>query len=273
MNSQKSKLAFQTTNTATNNLIKLFTIILTPALFGVLLGIWNIDIRDFESVIHSTDNLLPSILSGLDLTHEASEALTFAWLVVNKGMIEDCFPTSVKNFHTEQYKAAHKLLSDNIKKIRKTMPKTLSDINALSLMRDLWDTVSRFHAFNSSGCRAIIKRVDNFKHHAKIRTNKRGNENDSTIIAKTKYNKNPNYLEEETDDEDIAQRKFDSMFEDEYERDYFFEVIVPENARRAAEMAYFDNFTDDDDYSSDEDLDEWKTDFDNFDYASLKYTI
>ena len=287
MSSQKnnhvllSKTNSNTTNINTTNkyIISLITLIMTPAIFGTLLKAWNINIRDFEAIINASFNLLPSILSSLDLTPEASEALQFAWLVINKGMIGDFFPkSSVKEYHTEEYKARHKLLTDNIKEIRKINPKTVSNKNALSIMRKLWDTVSRFRAFNTSNMRAIVQYFDRpYRKKTVINKKSHNNMKYTTVSTKIKNKHNPDYLDEETDDEEIQQRKFDNLFEDDYEKDMYFEVVVPELARRIADAFGFDMviFPEPhpraDELSSDDDLDEWNAGFDAYDYASLQY--
>ena len=257
-------------NTTNNSIITLFTLIMTSAIFGALLDTWNINIRDLEAVIQAPVSLLPSVLSGLNLTTEASEALTFAWLVINKGMIGDFFPkSSVKDYHTEEYKARHKLLSDSIREIRKTDPNTLSTKNALSIMRKLWDTVSRFRAFNTSNVRAIIKYSDRpYRKKTCINKASQNKTEDAPLMTKSKNKYNSNYLDEETDDEEIQQLKFNNMFKDDYEKDIYFEVVVPELTKRAAEACGFD-----DELSSDEDdLDEWNAGFDAYDNASRQYT-
>ena len=293
MSSQKNKRVLlsktnsNTTNTNTNinttdkYIISLITLIFTPAIFGTLLGVWNINIHDFESVINASFDLLPSILSSLNLTPEASEALQFAWLVINKGMIGDFFPkSSVKEYHTEEYKTRHKLLTDNIKEIHKTNPKTVSNKNALSIMRKLWDTVSRFLAFNNLSGRAIIQRWDRpYRKNTRINKERRNNIKYTTVSTKIKNKHNSDYLDEETDDEEIQQRKFDNIFEDDYDKEMYLEVVVPELARRAAEAYGFDEADDSNELSSDDnsddnsddDLDEWNGGFDAHDYASLKY--
>jgi hypothetical protein len=260
-------------NTANKDIILLITLIFTPAIFETLLEVWNINIHDFEAVINTSFDLLPCILSSLNLTPEASEALQFAWLVINKGMIGDFFPkSSVKEYHTEEYKARHKLLTDNIKEIHKTNPKTVSNKNALSIMRKLWDTVSRFLAFNTSNMRAIIQRWDRpYRKNTRINKERRNNIKYTTVSTKIKNKHNSDYLDEETDDEEIQQRKFDNIFKDEYEKEMYLEVVVPELARRAAEAYGFDEADDSDELSSDDDLDEWNGGFDAHDYASLKY--
>jgi hypothetical protein len=259
-------------NTANKDIISLITLIFTPAIFETLLKVWNINIHDFEAVINTSFDLLPCILSSLNLTPEASEALQFAWLVINKGMIGDFFPkSSVKEYHTEEYKARHKLLTDNIKEIHKTNPKTVSNKNALSIMRKLWDTVSRFLAFNNLSGRAIIQRWDRpYRKNTRINKERRNNIKNTTVSTKIKNKHNSDYLDEETDDEEIQERKFDNIFEDKYEKEMYLEVVVPELARRAAEAYGFDEADDSND-SSDDDLDEWNGGFDAHDYASLKY--
>ena len=98
---------------------------------------------------------------------------------------------------------------------------------------------------------------------------------DMAISTKITHANNPNYLDEETDDEEIQQRQFDIIFEDEYEKDMYFEVVLPELARRAAEADDFnDEITSDDmyEFSSEDDMDEWHAGFDDIERASLQYT-
>lgn len=292
MSTKKSSAALKSTNpnpTITNTIhdndvITFITLILTPAIFTTLLTIWNISINDFITIKQATYELLPSVLSRFNLTSEATEALTFVWLSLEKnsrrdfyfGNLESIFALShVKEHHTNKYKAKYKLFTNNINKLRKINPITLSSKNALSLMRKLWDTMSRFFDIYSNS-RDIIKTYDR-PIYMKIAINKiaRNKMSDMAISTKITHANNPNYLDEETDDEEIQQRQFDIIFEDEYEKDMYFEVVLPELARRAAEADDFnDEITSDDmyEFSSEDDMDEWHAGFDDIERASLQYT-
>jgi hypothetical protein len=147
--------------------------------------------------------------------------------------------------------------------------------------------------------RAIIQRWDRpYRKNTRINKERRNNIKYTTVSTKIKNKHNSDYLDEETDyldeetdyldeetdyldeetdyldeetdDEEIQQRKFDNIFKDEYEKEMYLEVVVPELARRAAEAYGFDEADDSND-SSDDDLDEWNGGFDAHDYASLKY--
>ena len=297
----KSITAFGTTNPTFNitnptcHIIKAVLMLLTPALFSALLVVWDISMEDFEVLINTSSAFLPEVLSHLNISEDASEALSCLWLVVNKkygsystgGIIE--LVDVIQNVYTlkhysAKYKHEHSLVTKNIKALHTVDTKTINSKKSMSLMRNLWAAVSRFLTFNSSNMRLKYKLVDRPLYRKK-HTKKH---NISFII---KSNHNTDYLDEETDEEEIQQRNtdeeeihqrnideeeihqrnFDKLFESSYAKDYYFEVVVPENNRRNAEAD--DEFLSDDTYefTSDDDKYEWNTSFDNIERVSLQY--
>ena len=139
-------------------------------------------------------------------------------------------------------------------------------------MRNLWTSVSKFLTFNSTSLK--YKLVDKPLYRKK--NNKKHN-----IRFTTKSKHTTDYLDEETDEEDIQKRNadeediqkrntdeediqkrnadeediqkmnIDKLFVSSYEKEYYFEVVVPEIARRAAEAADDNDSYDDTDSNVD----------------------
>ena len=96
-------------------------------------------------------------------------------------------------------------------------------------MRNLWTSVSKFLTFNSTSLK--YKLVDKPLYRKK--NNKKHN-----IRFTTKSKHTTDYLDEETDEEDnqkrntdeedIQKRNIDKLFVSSYEKEYYFEVVVPE---------------------------------------------
>jgi hypothetical protein len=119
-------------------------------------------------------------------------------------------------------------------------------------MRNLWKSVSKFLTFNSTSLK--YKLVDKPLYRKK--NNKKHN-----IRFTTKSKHTTDYLDEDTDEEDIQKRNtdeediqkrnIDKLFVSSYEKEYYFEVVVPEIARRAAEAADDNDSYDDTDSNVD----------------------
>lgn len=236
-------------NTHNYKLLIVFTTsIITPSIFFILLATWNITIQDFETIMSATQEELSSILCTLDIAPDATEALRFAWLTLNKGFSSDndiynsftnivdiLLNPSVKSYHTKIYKSKHKLFTDNIKKIHTTDPNTLKRLkNALGIMRRVWDTVSRFIQFLASNNRNIIQHCDR-PHRKKIQVNKKSQTKAEILDNSITFRNTLDYLDEVTDDEEIINRGINSMFQSESEIDFYYEVYKPYIAERAAE--------------------------------------
>ena len=198
----KSVTAFDTTN-PTNHIIKAVLMLLTPALLSALLVVWNISMEDFEVIINTSFALLPKVLARLNISEDASEALSCLWLVVNKtygtnqiGYIElvDVLQNvyTLKHF-SAKYKHEHSLVTRNISALRAVDPKTINSKKSLSLMRNLWTSVSKFLTFNSTSMRLKYKLIDKPLYRKK--NNKKHN-----IRFTTKSKHTTDYLYEETDE-------------------------------------------------------------------------